>query len=78
MNSLEAHIRDKRLNEIAAMNNLQSAGVVSDLCVFACDVAESDCTSGIAFLTFRGVNPKTKQRVEVQHEMPFARQPYRD
>jgi len=78
MNSLEQHLRAKSLNEIDSMNALQDAGVISDLCVFACDVAESDCTAAIAFLTFRGIVPKTKQPIEVQHEMPFARQPYRD
>lgn len=78
MNSLEQHIHAKSLNEIESMNALQDAGIVSDLCVFACDVAEVDCTAAIAFLTFRGMNPKTKQPVENQAEMPFARQPYRD
>ena len=45
MNILEAHIRSKRLNEIESMNLLQSEGIVSDLCVFACDVAEADCVA---------------------------------
>ncbi len=53
MNSLENHIRLKQLNEIESMNALQDAGIVSDLCVFACDVAECDCTAAIAFLTFQ-------------------------
>lgn len=78
LNTLEQYLRAKKLNEVESMNDLQSAGVVSDLCVFACDVADSDCTAAIAFLMFRGIAPKPKSPVEVQHEMPFARQPYKD
>jgi hypothetical protein len=63
MNSLEAHIRAKSLNEIDSMNALQDAGVVSDLCIFACDVAESDCTAAIAFLTLREITPKTHPKL---------------
>jgi len=64
MNSLELHLREKKLNEIDSMNALQEAGIISDLCVFACDVAESDCTAAIAFLAFRGMKEK-------QQEMPL-------
>ena len=66
MNSLETYIRSKSLNEIESMNALQDAGVISDLCVFACDVAEADCTAAIAFLTFRGMSEK-------QQEMPLEK-----
>jgi hypothetical protein len=66
MNSLETHLRAKSLNEIESMNALQDAGIISDLCVFACDVAESDCTAAIAFLTFHGMSEK-------QAEMPFEK-----
>ena len=66
MNSLEQHLRAKSLNEIDSMNALQDAGIISDLCVFACDVAECDCTAAIAFLTFRGMSEK-------QQEMPLEK-----
>jgi len=69
MNSLEQHLRAKKLNEIEAMNALQDAGIVSDLAVFACDVAECDCTSAIAFLTFAKIVPKPKY--ETQAEMKW-------
>ncbi len=80
MNSLENHIRSKSLNEIEAMNALQDAGIVSDLCVLACDVAEIYCTAAIAFLTFRGLFVDEKDRASKtrQTEMPFSRQPYPD
>jgi len=66
VNTLEHHLRAKSLNEIESMNALQDAGIVSDLAVFACDVAECDCTAAIAFLTFRGMTEK-------QQEMPLEK-----
>jgi hypothetical protein len=78
MNSFENHIRLKRLNEIESMNALQDAGIVSDNCVLACDVAESDCTQAIAFLALRGLIKQRPEPKPEQREMPFSRQPYPD
>ena len=79
MTSLETHLHAKNLNEIESMNALQDAGIVSDLCVLACDVAEADSTAAIAFLAFRGIEPTPKpKRAVKQREMPFVRQPYPD
>jgi len=68
MNSLETHLRAKSLNEIDSMNALQDAGIISDLCVFACDVSEADCTAAIAFLTFARIVTKPKYEQQVQME----------
>jgi hypothetical protein len=79
MNSLELHLHAKKLNEIETMNALQDAAIVSDLCVLACDVAEVDSTAAIAFLAFRGIEPKPKAKpAGKQREMQFVRQPYPD
>lgn len=60
------------------MNALQDAGIVSDNCVLACDVAEADCTAAIAFLALRGIVKNRPVPEPVQREMPFSRQPYPD
>ncbi len=48
MNLLEQAIRSYRLDELKTMNSLQLAGVVSDNCVLACDVAPADCERAVA------------------------------
>lgn len=69
MNSLEKHLSGKGLDEIQSMNALQDAGIVSDNCVLAQDVAECDCTAAIAFLTFRQIVPQPQSTM--QDEMNF-------
>lgn len=48
MNSLQKHLKGE--NEISAMNRLTEAGIISDNCVLAADVAEVDCERAIWFL----------------------------
>lgn len=51
MNSLAAWLKaNPQVSELNAMNALQTAGVVSDLCVWADEVAECDCARAVAFL----------------------------
>jgi len=51
MNSLERFIQAAESDECEAMNWLQSNGVISDNCVTAKDVCESDCRKAIEALT---------------------------
>lgn len=50
MNLLEQHIADNALSPDAAMNALQDAGIISDLCVTPADVANADCFPAIVWL----------------------------
>lgn len=43
MNALERYIAEHKLDETKAMNALQEHGIISDLCVWARDVADVDC-----------------------------------
>ncbi len=47
---LEVYIATKNLNETQVMNALQDNGVISDQCVWASDVSETDCAAAIRFL----------------------------
>lgn len=50
MNVLETFLREQRMDEITAMNDLQNHAVISDNCVMACDVANRDCETAVKFL----------------------------
>lgn len=50
MNLLEQHIADNHLNPDLAMNALQDAGIISDLCVTPSDVANANCFPAIVWL----------------------------
>ena len=50
MNPLEQYIADNALDPKAAMNFLQDAGIISDLCVTPADVANADCANAIVAL----------------------------
>lgn len=50
MNPLEQYIADNALDPKAAMNFLQDAGIISDLCVTPADVANADCANAVAAL----------------------------
>lgn len=50
MTDLEQHIRRNLLDPTLAMNGLQDAGMVSDNCVTARDVAKSDEQRAILWL----------------------------
>jgi len=50
MNLLEQYIDKYALDEIETLNRLTEAGLISDNCVLACDVAESDCLKAIEWL----------------------------
>ena len=41
-------VRDARLTEQRALDIMQEAGAISDLCLRLADAAESDCAKGIA------------------------------
>lgn len=41
MNPLESHIQTHRLNPTETMNQLQDSGIISDNCVTAADVGNS-------------------------------------
>lgn len=43
MNSLELYIQKHGLDPVATMNRLTDAGIISDNCVNASDVASIDC-----------------------------------
>lgn len=49
MNVLETFLREQRMDEITAMNDLQNHAVISDNCVMACDVANRDCETAVKF-----------------------------
>lgn len=48
--SLTIFIRRAGLNEVKALNALTEAGLISDLCVNAADVASCDCFAACLFL----------------------------
>lgn len=53
MNALEEYLAASRLDPIAAMNQLQDAGIISDNCVSAGDVADGekgDCLRAVKWL----------------------------
>lgn len=50
MNALETFISEHKLSELECMNVLQQTGVVSDNCMLAKDVADSDTPAAIAEL----------------------------
>lgn len=50
-NALECYLFATGRSEREAMNALQLHGVISDNCVTAADVADSDCDRAIAFLS---------------------------
>jgi hypothetical protein len=50
MNALEQFLATHKLSELDAMNKLQDAGIISDLCVNACEVAEADQMNAVSFL----------------------------
>jgi len=52
MNTLETFIVQNSLNENDTMNLLQSNAIISDNCISAADVYETDCSTAIEFLTF--------------------------
>jgi hypothetical protein len=54
MNSLEQWIAAQNvITEKVVMNLLQDEGIVSDNCVWAKDVCESDCVQAVAWLEGR-------------------------
>lgn len=53
MNPLEQLIHQHALNEVQAMSLLQDHGIVSDCCVWAEDVADSDALVACAWLRER-------------------------
>ena len=50
MNSLQPFLELSDIDPTDAMNRLQEAGIVSDNCVTAADVAEADCERAVEFL----------------------------
>jgi hypothetical protein len=50
MNRLETFLDNRNLNQISAMNLLQDQGVISDNCINASDVCDSDCDKAVDFL----------------------------
>lgn len=56
LNILERCIQDYKLDEVKTMNGLQSAGIVSDNCVRAHDVAEADCLTAVERIKRRHVS----------------------
>ncbi|MES2367015.1 MAG: hypothetical protein V4563_14160 [Pseudomonadota bacterium] len=55
MNALEYYLMTSGMNDTAAMNKLQDAGVISDNCVHVSEVAYSDCEKAVAYLKKREV-----------------------
>ena len=53
-NQLENFIENNRLDPVAAMNELQEAGIISDNCICAADVA--NCKEAVKWL----IKPKNK------------------
>ncbi len=50
MNSLQRFLDESGVDEVKSMNLLQTNGIISDLAVWAEDVAEVDCQRAIDFL----------------------------
>lgn len=50
LNPLQTYLDLHRLDETYALNVLQDAGVISDLCVWAKDVATVDCWKAVQYL----------------------------
>jgi hypothetical protein len=50
MNALEAFLKTRGLEETKAMNALQDNGIISDECIFASHVHDSDCQRAIEWL----------------------------
>lgn len=51
MNKLQRYIADSEWTELEAMNLLQErSGLISDCCVWAADVAGSDCEKAVQWL----------------------------
>lgn len=50
MNTLEKYIESHGWDEAEAMDTLQIAGIISDNCVTAKDVADVDCKEAVEFL----------------------------
>jgi hypothetical protein len=50
MNALEKYITESKLNEVATMNELQDNAIISDNCVMASCVSETDCQKAITWL----------------------------
>lgn len=50
MNSLQDYLAGVGADEAKAMDALQDAGIISDNCVWARDVAEADCPAAVEFL----------------------------
>lgn len=51
MTPLQQYIHDEKLDEVEAMNELQNvAGIISDCCVWAEDVAEVNQDDAIGYL----------------------------
>lgn len=51
MNSLETFLSGRTINVLDAMNQLQGAGIVSDLAVLPADVAETDAKRAVRWLS---------------------------
>lgn len=55
-------MHDCDLSEVEGMNRLQSAGVISDLCVWVSDVAECDVEKSVNYLKEQHGQSKTENR----------------
>lgn len=55
-------MHDCGLSEAQGMNKLQEAGVISDLCVWVADVAESDVPNAVNYLKNQHEKSKTENR----------------
>ncbi len=56
MNALEAFLTESGMDETKAMNQLQDAAMISDNCIWACDVANVDCLRAVKFLLMESDN----------------------
>ena len=56
MSALEKWLCDNGFDADKAMNHLQAAGLVSDNCVSAADVAAADCARATAYILHRWPN----------------------
>lgn len=57
MNALEQWLSDNQQDATAAMNALQAFGIVSDNCVTAAEVSDSDADKAIKFLNIEMDKP---------------------
>lgn len=58
---LEKYLKEHKIDEVEAMNELQNeGGVISDCCVWARDVAPANEDDAIAFLESRRVYQEVK------------------